>query len=238
MALLALAVVLLGITLQLALARSDEPQPAAGEVYTPQPAAGEEYAPQPAPTPPPPEDRLLTLVNRNNPIPEDWEVQLTDIGDGYQLDARCAGALFSMLEACRAAGNRPIVCSAYRTMEEQTELYENKISRLIDEGAAPEDAPAAAAMSVAYPGTSEHQLGLAADIIDGDYVVLDEGQERTSTQRWLIEHCAEYGFILRYPNGATEITGIIYEPWHYRYVGTDHALEIQSSGLTLEEYIG
>ena len=87
------------------------------------------------------------------------------------------------------------------------------------------------------PGTSEHECGLAVDIIDADYQVLDDKQEETETQKWLMANCQDYGFILRYPNGMSETTGIIYEPWHYRYVGKEHAANIMSNGLCLEEYI-
>ena len=101
----------------------------------------------------------------------------------------------------------------------------------------PAEAPAIADMSVAIPNTSEHQLGLAVDIIDCYYTNLDKGQEETSTQRWLMTNAWRYGFILRYPNGSSDITGIIYEPWHYRYVGPEYAEDIHNSGLTLEEYL-
>ena len=94
-----------------------------------------------------------------------------------------------------------------------------------------------AAKSVALPGTSEHQLGLSMDILDVDNPDLDNSQEWTPTQQWLMKHCYEYGFILRYPNGTSELTGIIYEPWHYRYVGRAVAEEITSLGITLEEYV-
>ena len=110
-------------------------------------------------------------------------------------------------------------------------------SSVILEGADREEAPAIAARSVAVPGTSEHQLGMAVDIIDEYYAKLDEGQEKTATQQWLMENCWRYGFILRYPNGTTDITGIIYEPWHYRYVGERYAREITELGVTLEEYL-
>ena len=91
---------------------------------------------------------------------------------------------------------------------------------------------------VAVPGTSEHQLGLALDIVDMNHQILDESQEETDTQQWLMAHSWEYGFILRYPNDKSEITGIIYEPWHYRYVGRDAAREIYEQGVCLEEYLG
>lgn len=87
-------------------------------------------------------------------------------------------------------------------------------------------------------GTSEHQLGLAADIVAADYQVLEEEQENTPEQQWLMAHCQEYGFILRYPRDKQGLTGVGYEPWHYRYVGVEAAQEIMSQGLCLEEYLG
>ena len=100
-----------------------------------------------------------------------------------------------------------------------------------------EDALAEAAKVVAVPGTSEHQTGLAADIMDEVYPYLNEWQEHTEAQAWLMAHAPEYGFILRYPPDASDITGIVYEPWHYRYVGEKFAKEITKRGLTLEEYV-
>jgi D-alanyl-D-alanine carboxypeptidase len=100
-----------------------------------------------------------------------------------------------------------------------------------------DEAYTAAATVVAIPGTSEHNLGLAVDICAEDYQVLDDAQADTPEQQWLMEHCADYGFILRYPQGKEDQTGIIWEPWHYRYVGVEAAQEITSSGLCLEEYL-
>ncbi len=91
--------------------------------------------------------------------------------------------------------------------------------------------------TVAKPGTSEHHLGLAVDIVDGNHQLLDETQEHTAVQQWLMDNSWKYGFILRYPTGKSEITGIIYEPWHYRYVGVKAAGEIHRNGLCLEEYL-
>lgn len=87
------------------------------------------------------------------------------------------------------------------------------------------------------PGTSEHQLGLAVDIVDADYQLLNHAQEDTAVHQWLLEHCWDYGFILRYPADKGDVTGIIYEPWHYRYVGREHAQAIRAAGLCLEEYL-
>lgn len=183
------------------------------------------------------ERALLTLVNPWNSVPEGYAPQLTAIDDEQAVDSRCADELLRMLEDCKAAGCLPYVCSSYRTQEMQEFLYNNKIDRLINEGYSYYDAPEVAARSVAVPGTSEHQLGLAVDIIDEYYPYLNYYQENTYTQQWLMEHCYDYGFILRYPNGTTDITGIIYEPWHYRYVGYGPAQEIKALGVTFEEYI-
>ena len=119
----------------------------------------------------------------------------------------------------------------------QQELYENKLQRLIEEGYSYENAVTEAGTVVAVPGTSEHQTGLALDIVDASYQILDQGQEDTLVQQWLIEHSWEYGFVLRYPNAKSEITGIIYEPWHYRYVGREAAREMTELDLCLEEYV-
>ena len=126
---------------------------------------------------------------------------------------------------------------SYRTQAKQQELYENKLQRLIEEGYSYENAVTEAGTVVAVPGTSEHQTGLALDIVDASYQILDQGQEDTLVQQWLIEHSWEYGFVLRYPNAKSEITGIIYEPWHYRYVGREAAREMTELDLCLEEYV-
>ena len=184
---------------------------------------------------------LLILVNRWNPLPEGYEPELEivarDADRDFALDRRCAEAFLRMMDDCRAAGGKPLVCSAYRTPGQQELLYQDKVQRLLEEGVSWEEAPELAGNTVAVPGTSEHQLGLAVDLIDEDYPYLDEKQEQTFTQRWLMENAWRYGFILRYPNGTTDVTGIIYEPWHYRYVGTAYAAEIFRLGLPLEQYL-
>ena len=180
---------------------------------------------------------LLTLVNPWNSINEDYVPPLASLNDSTELDERALEALISLLEDCREAGNAPYVCSAYRSWETQNSLYEDKVGRVVASGIDESLARIEAAREVARPGTSEHQLGLAFDIIDSSYTVLDEAQEDTSTQKWLMENSWRYGFILRYPEGKSEITGIIYEPWHYRYVGVDAAEDIYKSGLCLEEWL-
>ena len=129
------------------------------------------------------------------------------------------------------------VASAYRSYEQQREVFNSTMQDWIVQGYNPLDAYDATKKSVAVPGTSEHATGLAVDIIASAYEALDEAQGDTPEQKWLMEHCAEYGFILRYPSDKAEVTGIIYEPWHYRYVGKEAAQEITEKGLTLEEYL-
>ena len=183
-------------------------------------------------------EELLILVNPWNRIPDDYEERLVEIGDDLLFDERGAAALEAMIEDCKASYDRaPVPISAYRTEEYQKELFDNKQERLLQAGVDLENVYDEAAKEVAVPGTSEHQTGLAIDIIDEYYTELDYGQMLTNTQRWLMEYCYDYGFILRYPEDSTDITGIIYEPWHYRYVGREAAKEISEKGITFEEYL-
>ena len=182
---------------------------------------------------------LLLVVSAASPLPEGY-VPILDIVVGeYEMDERCAAKCLQMIEDCREAGmGLPMICSAYRTQEYQEMLYNDKVARVMQaEWISHDDALVKAAAVVAVPGTSEHQTGLAVDIMDENYPYLDEGQENTEAQAWLMEHSPDYGFILRYPPDASDITGIIYEPWHYRYVGEKFAKEIARRGLTLEEYV-
>ena len=182
---------------------------------------------EPKAQPPVPlDDWRLVLVNGANPLPEDHAVSMTQLPDGHEVDKRCYSDLQAMLDACEAAGLYPRLESAYRTWEEQDKCISEEIDRLVEEGMSHAKAEKEAAKRIAVPGCSEHHLGLAVDLADKD------------AQQWLQEHSWEYGFILRYPLGTTEITGIIYEPWHYRYVGLEVAMELRDLGITLEEYLG
>ena len=185
-----------------------------------------------------PEDWNLILVNKTHLVPDDFEVELKEIGDGHQIDARIYEDYRAMIAAAKKEGVYIYVTSSYRDMEKQTELHENKIEAYVMEGYSYMEAKELAAEVVAIPGTSEHQLGLALDLVSSEYRKLDEKQETTKGFQWLKEHCWEYGFILRYPNGKTDVTGIIYEPWHFRYVGEEAAEVIMKAGITLEEYLG
>ena len=183
-------------------------------------------------------NELLTLVNPWNKLPEDWQVDPVDLSNCLQVDRRCYDALQSMMDACREAGNEPLICSAYRSMETQQSLFDQKVAKLEAAGKSHDEAVQETAKEIAVPGTSEHQLGLTVDIVDMGNQNLTEEQEQTPTQKWLMANSWRYGFIHRYPTGKSEITGIIYEPWHYRYVGKEAAQEIFNKGITLEEYLG
>lgn len=181
----------------------------------------------------------LILINGDNPLPDDFAVpELTQLDNGYSIDSRVFPALQEMLAGARAAGYNPLVCSAYRSREKQTYLHRRRMNTYLQRGYSQEQASDAAAFWVAKPGTSEHQAGLAADIVDAAYPTLNKSQENRPVQKWLMAHCAEYGFILRYPTDKSELTGVGYEPWHYRYVGVEAAQEIMASGVCLEEYLG
>jgi len=181
--------------------------------------------------------QVLYLVNPWNPLPRDYTVELTPISETHSIATVAYQDFLDMLSDCKEAGFAPAVCSAYRTQEYQEGLYQNRIDRYVKQGYDEETATVLAGRSVAVPGTSEHQLGLALDIVDNENWHLDETQADMPTQQWLMENSWRYGWILRYPVGKSEITGIIYEPWHYRYVGKTIAKEIYDLGICLEEYL-
>lgn len=183
----------------------------------------------------------LILVNRANPLPDDFTVDLVDITGQYKFDSRAADALKQMLADAEAAGQPMVLRSTYRTKARSEELYTAKVQEFVNNGYSQEDAENEAAKWIAPAGTSEHHTGLAADIVSAEYDAdnwdLVEDFEDYAGFEWLYENCANYGFILRYPKDKQEITKITYEPWHYRYVGVEAAKEIMSKGLCLEEYI-
>lgn len=182
-------------------------------------------------------NELLTLVNAKHPVPSDWSVSPVQLKNQQSIDRRAYTALQRMLDDAREQGLDPLICSSYRTHGRQKELFAKQVNKFLSQGYSNEIAKEKAAEWVAVPGTSEHELGLAVDIVAMDHQALDETQEDTAEQRWLMANCWKYGFILRYPTDKHEITGIQYEPWHYRYVGEDAAKEIMQKGLCLEEYL-
>ena len=183
------------------------------------------------------ENPLLILVNRDYPIPEGIEYTLIEISEEHFVDERMYNDLQAMLSDAKKAGYDLEICSAWRSKELQEKLYSNKLDEYLSYGYSYKEAEELAAFWVALPGTSEHEIGLAVDIVSKYYQQLDHSQADTNEQKWLMSHCHEYGFILRYPEDKQDITYIGYEPWHYRYVGKAAAAEIVEKGICLEEYL-
>ena len=175
------------------------------------------------------------LVNITHPIAKDYTMELVTVG-GYKMDARAAEDMRQMLEDARAEGLDPIICSAYRSVDRQITLFNNQVKKQQGFGLDYDAAFEKAKTVVAYPGTSEHHTGLAADIVAKSHQVLDDSQQNTAEQKWLMENSWKYGYILRYPSDKCELTKIIYEPWHYRYVGKEVAQYLYENDLCLEEY--
>ncbi len=173
-------------------------------------------------------DWNLRLVNRWNPIPEGYTVNLRELPGGEKVDERIYEPLMEMFEAAKESnlGELPRVISGYRTQEVQQELYDAEVNKYKSQGYSEEEAQAEAGKWVAVPGTSEHQLGLAVDVEGATYDVFF----------WLQDNSYKYGFIFRYPGDKTELTGTVEEVWHYRYVGVEAARSMYEQGLCLEEY--
>ncbi len=223
-----------------------EPEPAGNPLMQ---LAAENAAAKGLPTPP--EVDLdsweLMLANAKHPINEYAPEQLaylnqtaseTDIQYDYNanrcpVDARIAEALLSFAKDCKDAGLPVYLSSGYRSYDEQNYLYWRKVDQVGD--------TEYAATIVARPGTSEHQTGLACDITDYYRETKDSSLEYTQTYQWLRDHCTDYGFVVRYPadksGTADSVTGIIYEPWHFRYVGKDVAKYMTENNLCLEEFL-
>ena len=187
--------------------------------------------------PPKGEEWLLLLVNKQNPIPDDYAPELTDVNGSIKIRREIAYPLSEMFDAAEEDGVSLMVCSAYRSHEYQQGLFNRKIRNYTGKGLSYLDAFRIGSYSVIIPGTSEHELGMALDIVTPGYMNLNEGFAYTKAGKWLEANAYKYGFILRYPKGKEYITGIIFEPWHYRYVGREAARAITESGLTLEEYV-
>ena len=184
-----------------------------------------------------PDDWQLVLVNKQHPVPDDYTFTLGTIKGKMKCDVRIIDDLTEMMKAAKADGINLMVCSPYRDYNRQTVLFNRKIDSYMEKGHSYLEAYKLASMTVTVPGASEHQIGLALDIISSSYYSLDEGFGETKAGLWLKEHCDEYGFILRYPLGKEYITGIQYEPWHFRYVGKVAAENIMERDITLEEFL-
>ena len=206
------------------------------------------------------DDMYLKLVNKSNPAGEDYVPEnLVPVDTAYttgaksiELEECVAKAVISMIDAMRAEGiNNVSVTSAYRTYEYQEQLFARYIAEEREKHPtwSDEEVRAEVLTYSAAPGTSEHQTGLCVDLFTNEMEGLynygsetpnnpyDKGFAETAAFEWLCEHAHEYGFILRFPEDKTDITGYSYESWHYRYVGVEHAKKIYEQGITLEEYL-
>ena len=186
-------------------------------------------------------DPLMVLVNHTSKMPDDYTFDTKECGSATAvnktLQTVACDAFLSMQKAAAADGVTVWMQSGYRSVKYQTSLYERKTKYYLDKGYDNATAKEKAAAVVNPPGYSEHNCGLAADLNSPEHTGLDEGFEKTAAFRWLCEHAGDYGFILRYPKDAEDKTEIIYEPWHWRYVGVENAAKINASGLCFEEYI-
>lgn len=188
----------------------------------------------------------LMLVNDWNPLPAGYEDKVTYEQlnilyrrlDSHKGDSRVLESLDAMMAAGRKAGIKDLaVQSAYRTVSKQNGLYWDEVKEHSGSGVSKIEAQKIAGTVVKRPGYSEHHLGLAFDLGGNGNFNLNQDFENTAAFKWLIQHCHEYGFILRFPKDKEAITGVIYEPWHYRYVGVEAATAIMEGGLCLEEYL-
>ena len=186
-------------------------------------------------------DPLMVLVNHTNKMPDDYTFDTKECGSATAvnktLQTAACDAFLAMQKAAAADGVTVWMQSGYRSVKYQTSLYERKTKYYLDKGYDNATAREKAAAVVNPPGYSEHNCGLAADLNSPEHTGLDEGFENTAAFRWLCAHAGDYGFILRYPKDAEDKTEIIYEPWHWRYVGVENAARINASGLCFEEYI-
>lgn len=178
-------------------------------------------------------DWNLRLANYENILPENFEVELANIDDEKQFDARAIKYLTQMINAMWDDGIKNIwVQSSYRSVERQKELYDDSIQKYLKQGKSQEEAEKLTNEYINKPGASDHNLGLAVDFNN-----VDNKFEDLDAFKWLKENAENYGFILRYPKHKEDITKIAYESWHWRYVGQEHAKKMNELDMCLEEYI-
>ncbi|MCM1044395.1 MAG: M15 family metallopeptidase [Candidatus Gastranaerophilales bacterium] len=182
------------------------------------------------------DDWRLVLINKQHSIPEDYEFQLGRITGYLQCDERIVDDLLAMLQAAKEDGINLQVRSPYRTSEHQEENFNNRVNYYMRRGYSFVNAYQMTSRVITLPGNSEHEVGLALDILCDAYTKMDAGFENTDAGKWLAANCSQYGFILRYPKDKEYYTGISYEPWHFRYVGVEAATVIMERGITLEEF--
>lgn len=182
---------------------------------------------------------LLTLVNKEHELSASHQAALRSICMGrLQAADVLYEDLCAMLEAGGDAGYEYWIASAHRDRSYQQGLVDEDVEKYMSKGYSYEAALRKTYEYTMPPGQSEHETGLALDILCSTNTIMDESQAGEPGNRWLAEHCHEYGFILRYPEGKETVTGIQYEPWHFRYVGREAAAYLTKKGWTLEEFYG
>lgn len=182
-------------------------------------------------------DWRLLLINKQHPVPEDYTFELGVIKGSMKCDERIIDDLLKMMQAAKREGINLVICSPYRDLSRQEMLFGRKIKAYMSKGMSYMEAYKVSSQAVTVPGASEHQIGLALDIVCDSYYALNEGFGETDAGKWLAENSCEYGFTLRYPKGKEYITSIEYEPWHFRYVGKEAAKIMKEKGICLEEFI-
>jgi D-alanyl-D-alanine carboxypeptidase len=188
-----------------------------------------------------PHDGNLLLVNKDEKMPEDLEVPLTEIEPEHYVHENIVASLEEWLQSGREAGHDIYFGSGYRSVEHQEFNYNWNVENYMSQGMNEEEAQLKTEEYIAPPGSSEHHTGLAVDLLDEQWVAEGGGYseefDQRPSQHWLKDTMQDYGFILRYPQGKEEVTGYGYEPWHFRYVGEENAQFIDEHELTLEEYL-
>lgn len=186
-------------------------------------------------------DWNLILVNPWEALPENYEAEFVEVDNTQQINARIVDAWDSWKDAALEAGHNLFFASGYRTVERQRDNFNNRYNGYFSEGLSEEEALLKTKEYLTEPGHSEHHTGLALDIVDHEWINaggrLEPEYDTQDSQKWLVKTMADYGFILRYPEGKEEVTGIQYESWHFRYVGVEHAQFMKKHDLVLEEYI-
>ena len=177
------------------------------------------------------------LVNPDHILPENFTVDLTMTKYGYEVDSRIVDDVTALIEGAAADNVKLLICYGYRTLEQSQQLFEKQLRKQRSYGLSEEAALAEAKRWVAPPGTSDHHTGLALDIVTPEHQVLNHAFYDTPAGKWLEAHGWEYGFVIRFPEDKQDITGITYEPWHMRFVGKEHAAEMQKNNECLEEYV-
>ena len=179
---------------------------------------------------------LMVLVNPTHPLASDYSFTHKTLNAGYDIDERMYDQLIALSDAINAAGFEYNILGGYRDRETQQSLLDSQIENLIAEGVSEEEARNQAKLNIDEPGMSEHETGLAIDIVSSEVTTRSNFDDTAPATQWLMENSYKYGFILRFPADKTGVTGVNYKPWHFRYVGVEAASFLHENNLTLEEF--